>query len=268
MTRPLPYVGVAGVTELAHLLTWPHQHVLVSNAVLASYKSLYGGGNSKPLRYPLPHRLADALPAFAIRGTLRALHYAPMFVEVGAEEPLFVAEVRGAIAWTLGRLDLLQINAAWPSVRALGVIREDLEKLTPGARLVLQVPRNALYHHALDVERVTAAIRGYWSVVTDVLIDISAGTGIRLDRSADSGTVTTIVAELLEACPGLGIGIAGGIAVDTLASAAPFLRKGVSIDAESRLRDHPEERGGTLNLDAVRAYLDAAAAIVAPGAST
>lgn len=98
------------------------------------------------------------------------------------------------------------------------------------------------------------ADREYRGLITDVLIDVSAGKGVPIDPAKVRG----IVEAMRTWNANLGIGIAGGLCAETLPAVADLVREyDLSIDAEGRLRNDRDE----LDLEKVRAYLGAAARI-------
>jgi hypothetical protein len=87
---------------------------------------------------------------------------------------------------------------------------------------------------------------------TDVLLDASGGRGQAIDVAA----AEVAVQQIRDACPGLGIGIAGGLCAEMVPQVAHLLADGVSVDAEGALRDEAEG-GGDLVPEAVAEYLAA-----------
>jgi len=102
-------------------------------------------------------------------------------------------------------------------------------------------------------------IRQYAWLITDVLIDRSAGRG----QPADQSFVLPIVEILQTFAPHLGVGVAGGLGPDTLDLAAKVIERypRTSLCAERRLRDE-QDGGGELVLDKVRRYVSQARQII------
>lgn len=274
MNQLRPYVGVTGITTAAEaadcLFAWhsawgrrePTHDLMLG--LLGSAKTLYGSGNSKPLRYPpvktwpgiirggypnAPTTIAD-LPTMLV-------HYAPG----DCAEPLADQLDRALVAAGDG-VDGVQINAPWPAPLELDRFRF---RNHPALRVVLQVGPAAL--EAVDFDAVAVAERvDSYGTITDVLVDVSAGLGIEPDPAIKERVIR--VALTLEQ-RGARVGVAGGLCAEVLhrepqEASFPwhaFLRRGFSIDAEGRLRDGAPG-GGHLDLEKVRAYFDAAVAVL------
>lgn len=244
--RPTPYVGITGFmsrTEVDAAIdampAWGSKRLL-QVGVLASPKSLWAGGNTKPHRYPKPwaiQRIWNYADTDATR-YLNVLHWCAEPHESALDQLETAIE-------SAGPLDGVQVNAERPIDRLGHIPLPD--------RVIVQARPNVMKLGAKWIaEYLEANPR-----VTDVLLDSSAGTGAGIDF----GLVLTVLDELIDLCPTLGIVIAGGLSAKALRRPGlrEFLREHpfVSIDAESGLRDGNDK----LDLTELRAYLDEAAEI-------
>ena len=264
--KPDPYIGVTGFMTRAEVHAaivaydeaWaeigrePSHRLMIG--VLASNKTLAGQPNKYPRRYPLIGEVWNVFASASPR-VLNLVHYATGGVREGLTTDLSAALRRGGV----GTCDGLQINAAWP----WPVDIEGFAHAFPHGRVVLQLGPSALAQFQHRAREVAQRVQEYGSSITDVLIDVSGGRGIEIDPE----NVRHIIDDL-EAFTTCGIGVAGGLCAETLPALAPLFRAhpNLSIDAEGRLRDDADG-GGNLDLDKVRAYLRAAVALVAGGAS-
>lgn len=129
-------------------------------------------------------------------------------------------------------------------------------------RVVLQIGPKVLSAFRVASSTLDASVMLTWYVgnlfrggaITDILIDPSAGTG----RALDVGEVFPIVERLTPLTEeGLGVGVAGGLSPERLASLKPLVEvyPSLSIDAESSLRDEHDR----LDIAKVNEWLAAAA---------
>lgn len=244
--RPAPYVGVAGVMsqqEVAELLSVlpPNPARKLSPGILVSRKTLRGQKNAWPSKYPTTDKLGTIFVDDP--RCLNLVHYS-QGDEDGLLENLCQAYEAGG-PFCHG----VQLNYTLPD-------RDILAQFAlryPSARVVLQLGPKTLA--TVDPERIEILLLGlstYSWIITDVLIDGSAGTGKALD-AAFCGRVSS---GLRRFHPGLGIGLAGGLGSHaSIQAIAPILTMvpGLSTDAEGQLRDG--EFGGKLNLTKAKNYV-------------
>lgn len=147
--------------------------------------------------------------------------------------------------------DGVEINVPWPPPEQIDHFRQ----YSDCSHVVLQIgPKMLEGPYKLEVVAELVADREYRWLITDVLIDISGGTGKEIGLPFARRMVECLRAWNQD----LGIGIAGGLCAETLPVFADIVREhGLSIDAEGKLRNERDE----LDLDKVRAYLDSAARI-------
>lgn len=282
--KPSQYVGVSGVTipgqARALLAAWPTdapaQSLMIG--VLTSQKVLAGG--ERNARSPAAGDIAELFQtarqaglrprapweSLVVPRTLNMIHYFTKDTTDLGEQLLRACAHGGETC------DGVQVNVPWPDPEQL------LHFLNCGGweRVALQIGPRAMVHDS-TAEDLTRTLRAYEGIITDVLLDMSAGRGLPIDAERARGWSAAI----REAFPDLGIGIAGGLCAETLVmsyceecqwrregvcpghGAIPDLIRshGLSIDAEGRLRNDRDE----LDLDKARAYLAAAAPLVCGG---
>lgn len=147
--------------------------------------------------------------------------------------------------------DGVQINVSWPPPDQILIARD----FGDYGRVVLQVgPKMLSSCSSPAIVAELVADREYRDIITDVLIDVSAGNGVAIDVESAREIVEAVRAWNND----IGIGIAGGLCAETLPAVTALVREyDLSIDAEGRLRNEHDE----LDLDKVRTYLGAAAAM-------
>jgi hypothetical protein len=248
--RPQPYIGVSGFMTRAEvdaaLRVFPDCGRLLMVGVLASWKTIFGSGNSKPRRYPKTDDIGGIFSNDP--RCLNLIHY-------GTDDTTALEDqLSAAVHLAYPRCHGVQVNVPWPDARALRTFRARFL----ASRVVLQVGPRALVETEWDpVKR----IGEYVGAVTDVLIDVSAGGGI---AAPDLRHVRDIVLATMAAYPAMGVGFAGGLDGAALADNVPreLVRAGASTDVESRVRRNPKDQGGDLDPVKVGAYLGAAGAIL------
>jgi hypothetical protein len=207
--------------------------------VLASSKTLAGGTNKWPNRYPKVGDIASLFPLYP--NAFNLIHYATDDRSTLADQLKELVRLGGQ------NLHGFQLNIRWPEPAALDAIPK-------GMRVVLQLGRGALDEVDSDPDKAAAALDAYQGVITDVLVDASGGLGLFLDAAAAERYVAAIDARH----PHLGIGVAGGLSSGTILRLAGLANRWpmLSIDAEGRLRTpQPEDH---LDIEAVKDYLDMA----------
>ena len=273
LMRPPPYISVSGVTDANALLetfyygtpaldvVWPegvafsgaptftsHGHLLAFG-VLVSRKTLYGPGNKYPNRYPT---MDAAWRGVAPYGAVTFVHYSQDTDEhLGSALIDAVNRVESSGAEVAG----VQVNVHMPRRAEL----EAFARRYPDKRIILQLGP-MIWRGQFPPETVCTALLQYGWIVTDVLLDGSAGTGKDLDLLATA----RYVAALDHFAPHLGIGIAGGLCEEKLTGDVErFLQvyRRLSVDAEGAIRDGAEG-GGRLVYDKARRFVHRARAIL------
>ena len=261
-----PYIGVTGFMHQrearAALEHWdfnatPADHQLMVG-VLASQKTLRGETNKYPGRYPTMEQIGRIFVNDP--RCLNLVHYSTDDVST---LPKQLEELEGHFTGIFD-FDGYQLNMCWPDPAILA------EALYPHhQRVVLQLGPRALAEFG-PFDAFNARLTGgsfcelakrlsdYLGLITDVLVDVSAGQG----RLLPFESVSLIVDNLRSYFPGLGIGVAGGLMAGTVSNLRPLVEKypRLSFDAEGRLRDEYDH----LDLEKVRTYLRAAKALFEP----
>ncbi|MGN6107740.1 MAG: hypothetical protein ACTHU0_21705 [Kofleriaceae bacterium] len=246
-----PYIGVSGFMTRAEvqaaLGAFPDCGRKLMVGVLVSAKTLRGETNSYPRRYPRPEDIAGIFVDDP--RCLNMVHFA-------SDEPPDVETLIRLVDVGGPCCHGVQFNVSWPRPDSILAMRTACYAGKREPRLVFQVN---------DLTRPVRAWRAiaerYNGVVTDVLLDGSWGRGVTLKP----WVVAAAAAAVRAGWRGVGLGVAGGLCAEALPSVARLLRDGVSIDAEGRLRDDAPG-GGNLDLGKVRAYLQAAGALLQEGA--
>ena len=245
-----PYIGVTGFMtreEVDQAITAFHQtkrpddrHLMIG--ILASSKTLKGEQNKWGNRFPRVQDISRLVRDRPFMTTL--VHYSTDEPETLSEQLQRLQEFGGPF------LDGFQLNMVWPDPNAIKEALYDHEHRRPASRIVLQIGSRAFKACAEDHHVLAARIDAYAEIVTDVLFDLSGGHGRPLDIEKSLDVLFTIRLRH----PHLGLGVAGGLCADTLPSIERIVAEfpHVSIDAEGRLRDHPDAR---LNLETVERYI-------------
>jgi len=235
-----PYIGITGFTtpeQVEYLL----QHMTPGKrrlmvGVLVSDKTLAG----IPVRYPRRNPTPDAIRDIFRPGCLNLAHY-----HTGDRHADLLALAR-RLRLTPGQG--LQLNIAWPDPERVRALHRE------GYVVVLQVGPAAL-SELVDLADLERRLAGYGSAVDYVLVDLSAGEGVRLNPERTA----TLLQAVSRAVPHAGPVVAGGLGPalrleslrDLLRGPAAAYRDGISIDAESGVRDAAD----ALDLQACLTYL-------------
>jgi len=231
LERPHPYVGVSGITtpEQARALldmwpaTAPPQSLMLG--VLTSQKVM--GGGERNARSPAPKNFARIFQEDP--RVLGLVHYF-------TKDPLTLGnQLLNATALAGMMCHGAQINVPWPPPEQIKVFRDfgDYE------RVVLQVGPKMLsyYHHTLVAEVID---REYHGLITDVLIDVSAGERVPIDPTRAREMVESMRARN----PNIGIGFAGGLCAETLPAFSELLAwHEVEYGMCDRCRNEPDVGG-------------------------
>lgn len=260
----MKYDGITGITtpqearDVVRLVAalGPNREVGVEQrplmlGVLASKKTLWEGGNSKPLRYPKPAEIGPifdaAFEASEEHGVdkLLLLHYATSTTDAGAlrDELEAVHRIAGASC------DGFQLNLSWPAPAALIAYNVRHRRRA----LVLQINIAGVAQVGHDPQTLVAELASYQDVLSAILIDWIAGRGVAL--AMETHRLREMIARVQRDLPRLGVGIAGRLCAETFSTVATFL-PGCSTDTESRMRDDAPG-GGHLVLTNVEAHLRA-----------
>lgn len=248
-----PYIGVTGfmnsheVGAILWSLPKTSHHRLMAG-VLASSKTVRGQPNRWPGRFPTMDTIGDIfLPHPRV---LNLVHYSTDTPESLAAECRTVLQLAGP------HCHGLQLNVRWPDPAQL----VDLRLACPRAKVILQLGSKAMAEEGDDPERIIERlVYGYHDLLDGVLFDPSGGLG----QPFNPAVATCFIQLAREMGLDCALGVAGGLAPETIALLAPVVKilPTVSIDAEGRLRTPPPE--DALDIDRASAYVQAACALLA-----
>lgn len=239
-----PYIGITGfmsVLEVARVLDEvpPNTDRRLMVGVLASSKTLAGGTDKYPGRYP-PRQFINPVFMDDPRA-LNLIHYATDDKSTLSTQLGLLLDIGGEL------LQGFQLNVAWPDPKQLESTRKR------GAAFVLQVGGRALELVDRDPAKLSARVAEYVGLIDHVLLDPSGGRGQPFDPDA----ARIFLTELAGRFPNLGLGVAGGLSAQMLHLVEPLVRQfpELNIDAEGRLREASDDH---LSLDLAREYVAAA----------
>lgn len=247
--RPDNYIGITGfmnrfqVDALLHNFV-PGRYRKLMIGVLASSKTLRGGRNKWPGRYPavtdIPWIFSDHQDA------LNLIHFATDNPDMFDSELSMLSNLAGPY------LHGFQLNIVWPNPLLIQQALNHIFRIRKREfRIVLQINKKTMDEIENEPGKLVSRLEEYTDIVTDILLDSSAGLGKDLDPQQMRDLVTAV----LECHPNLGIGIAGGLCAETVSRIGPCFcaDSHLSIDAEGRLRtEFPED---SLNYKKAAAYL-------------
>jgi len=247
-----PYIGVTGCMsnqEVEHLLRLMPEPIdppqLLMVGVLVSSKTMAGGKNKYPNRYP---GMNDVYRIFPDHGpALNLVHY-------NTQEPdTLYEQLMQMTDWWRYRINGFQLNVAWPDPRII----KRYVTACPTKDIVLQVGGHAFEMIGNSPTHLVERVKEYQGLIKCVLLDPSGGHGTLLDMARMIGYLDVLYASKVD----IGIGIAGGLCAETLDHVAPLIKgfPGLSIDAEGRLRDGDDH----LDLVKAEAYVQKALALFA-----
>lgn len=247
--RPPRYIGATGfsqATEVSELLSEvpdSFEHKIMVG-VLANQKTLAGFVQDQPLRYPPRETLGDIFVPH--KKTINLVHWNTKEPERLVEDLSQTAELVGPL------LHGFQLNMRWPEPRLLRAWRESGH---PAQTIVLQCGKGALTDVKMRPQELIARLREYQGLIDYVLIDASGGTGTNFDPYF----TRECFAEVGEAFPALGLGVAGNLKSSTLYNLSKVRSRfqDFSIDAESGLRNEDD----TYSAKRARNYLTIAVTI-------
>lgn len=251
---PEPYLGVTGVCRredcLALLERTPDVGRKIMLGVLMSGKTIRGVRNNWPQRYPEAREVADIFVAHP--RALNLVHFNTKEPEKLVEDLAKVMELGGA------NCHGVQLNMAWPSPNLVEMFRD----MFPLATVVLQVGSRAFADTGPSPIVLAERVADWYGGSIDyVLLDPSGGEGKALSSEDLLPFVKKLYARAVPAA--IGVGVAGGLSAETMDLMDRLWDRypDLSIDAEGKLRDEPEdkEHGDRFNLGKASAYLTTAA---------
>ena len=240
-----PYIGVTGVSSpeevTAARLCIPEDsnHALMVGC-LVSEKSWNGIPVKWHHRHPDPSRLSLLFQHDP--KVINLVHY-------HAKDSEGLAERLDEIAMKSGPyLHGFQLNMMWPDRAEMAHYLD----LYPHHFFVMQFGVGMQKAADFDPKTIVAVVKSYADLVSYVLLDPSGGRGEEMDTTFMRRVLTLLVDE----CPQVMPGIAGGLGPSTLHRITDLIRDypQLSIDAEGRLRDRDDHLDTTLMME----YLDGA----------
>lgn len=234
---PKPYIGVTGFMNRVEvervLAAFPldtDRQLMVG--VLMSIKTLTGGKNKYPERYPARDAMEDIFIEHP--QALNLVHY-----HTSTEGYALVGELIAAKTAAGPCCHGFQLNIRWPNPRVIDDYRHAYDMKVPTEQdvIVLQCGRGAVAEVNHSPRRLAKRVAGYADLIDYVLIDPSGEKGLPLDFHF----ANECIMELTKIVPEIGVGIAGGLSAEALKfelRTLAFMWEGCfSIDAEGRLRD-------------------------------
>lgn len=236
-----PYIGITGFMSVSEVLRMasvqyslsarrrelkPVRDLMVG--VLVSLKTLAGGTNKWPGRYP---KVDDIKSIFTGHPHMvNLIHYNTDDPTTLARQLLELHELAGE------HLHGFQLNVAWPD---MGQLRRYRMMRADRPRIVLQIGDRAMREVDGVPGRIAERVHGYGDLVDDILIDPSGGLG----EPFNTEIARIMLAVVKERCPSVNLGVAGGLHPDSLGLVEPLLKEfpELSIDAEGRLRRKPQD---------------------------
>lgn len=225
---------------------------------LVSSKTLDGKTDERATRYPKVDTISS-LPVFSCSGSYNVrnlVHYSTDDVDSLPDQIDILLDYMGT------DFNGLQFNICWPKPEYLW---------WAGSKkgfTVLQIGSRALDEIDHDPGQLVSRVASYLRFATEevdlidaVLFDTSGGRG----EPFDPFKILPFVEALVESRTNIGIGVAGGLSGEKMHLAETIIDscQNVSVDAEGQLRDD-DGKGGVLNLESARSYLDEAVSFYAP----
>lgn len=220
--------------------------------VLVSSKTLAGGTNKYPNRYPPIGHVAEIF-SFDQEHLLRTIHY-------NTDDAVTIDEqVDQLMAIAPRAIDALQLNIRWANPVKL----QRVNRKYPDLRIILQIGAGALgdVTEPEDIY-VGSALQAYKGVVNDFLIDPSGGVGKALDIwHAFACLADRDIPAFMRP------GVAGGREAGNVRELKGLMRRHglVNLDAESRIRTPRSDYGDGgdhLDLEKADRFLTASVALV------
>lgn len=233
-----PYIGVTGFMTPQEVRAAQRKFDLLymdglrvlQVGVLMSSKTLGGGTNKYPNRYPHIDAVSKIFQNH--QGAFNVVHYNTEDPETLAYQlKVIAAEVAGP------HLHGFQLNVKWPRFGAL----QDFHFAT-GSRffVMLQISKGAMEDFGHQVVPIAEKIATYGDAIDAVLIDQSGGKGQVI---TDLQFTLNLIDAIKKHAPAVRIGVAGGLRSGTLHLMRPILARhpDVILDAESGLRSHDHD---------------------------
>lgn len=250
MNKNKPYIGITGFTRKTDVLTClsaiPNElERLFMVGVLLSSKTINGGTNKYPLRYPNYKSIKDIFTDDP--RCLNMIHYVTDDKTTLVKQLLDVAEIGGE------NCHGFQLNIVWPDIAILKEVKKEL----PNHKFVIQCSGGAMSRFDKELENdvpklVFSVVQKYQEagVIDYLLIDPSGGRGKAFDAQSTIKMLTPHFDQ-----KDYQLGVAGGLKCETVNNLIPVLAKYPFLfwDAEGGLRDTDD----SLIINAATEYLEA-----------
>jgi phosphoribosylanthranilate isomerase len=245
-----PYIGITGFTRNADVLTClsaiPAEiERLFMVGVLLSSKTINGGTNKYPVRYPHYNSIKDIFTNDS--RCLNMIHYVTDDKTKLVKQLLDAAEIGGE------NCHGFQLNIVWPDIDMLKEVKKEL----PNHKFVIQCSGGAMRRFENEIESsvpklLHTVVKEYQvaGVIDYLLIDPSGGRG----KAFDAQTTIKMLAPHFDQ-EDYQLGVAGGLKCETINNLIPVMAKYPFLfwDAEGGLRDTDD----SLIVNAATEYLDA-----------
>ena len=227
-----PYIGITGFMDKGDVRAvldarspWLRRKVMIG--ILASSKTINGGTNSRPNRYPTPGQMGNIFDDDP--RALNLVHFSTKNKEGLFEEMARAFNLAGPYCHGL------QLNIAWPDPKALGFFKIKANPVT----IVLQIGERAFEMIGHSPQRLADKIeKEYKHFINYILLDPSGGTG----KPFNPEVLRAYLQELEMKQMSIGLGVAGGLSPATLHLLAPLVKEfpDLSIDVETGVRDEKD----------------------------
>lgn len=221
------------------------EEMIVGIGVLASDVTIRGGIDQRyPRRYPPALEIAGIFVESA--SALNLVHFHTR-TRVGLFDELQrVTELAGE------NCHGIQVNQTWPEAKALARFKARY----PDKKIILPVTQPAIIEAGDQLTALVGRIADYEGLIDAILLDGSGGGG----KKFNPDYTTRVLNATRRNCPGLGLGVAGGLGPGEMDHLRPVAKAipNLSIDAEGKLRDSQDD----LDLDRCRRYFEEALTIL------
>lgn len=226
----VPYFGITGFMNREDVRAvldarspWSKRRIMIG--VLASSKTINGGINSHPNRYPTPGQMEDIF-----EDTSRALNL--VHFSTKNREGLF-EEMSRAFTLAGPYCHGLQLNIPWPDPKVLGFFKTKAYPVT----IVLQIGARAFEMIGYSPQRLADKIeKEYKHFIDYILLDPSGGTGKPFVPEEMRGYLRALELKQMS----VGLGVAGGLSPATFGRlVSPLVKEfpDLSVDVETGTRN-------------------------------
>jgi hypothetical protein len=232
-----PYIGITGLVSkadtmfcLKHVPKNPMRQLMVG--VLLSSKTINGGQNKYPVRYPHYKSISEIF--VNDERCLNMIHYVTDNKKTLVQQLCDAAEIGGA------NCHGFQLNIVWPEISDL----MEAKRLLPNHKFVIQCSSSAMrsiedslnFNTALNLKHMVDIYKDA-KVIDYLLIDPSGGRGISFNAPK---CIALLKPHLNQS--NYGIGVAGGLKAQTIHNLIPVLTEIPQLmwDAEGGLRDEED----------------------------